>query len=156
MFAFSMGYQMTCLCKSLNANVTYMGLFLLMNCFEMSFHSSLCHKRFFTNRTLHPFPFMSNFNVTSQHIFVFESFVTLFTFMGFLSFNFMVALYVKILGNILSSNVKDLSNDTKHDISWKYPSDTFDFIFKGSAKLHVIWQNSSAKLRFIWRNGSAK
>ena len=30
-----------------------------------------------------------------------------------------------------NSTAQDLSNDTKHDISWKYPSDTFDFIFLG-------------------------
>ena len=49
MFAFySMGYQMTLLCKSLIANITYMWLFLLMNCFEMSsqFTNSLTEAKF--------------------------------------------------------------------------------------------------------------
>ena len=31
----------------------------------------------------------------------------------------------------LNSTAQDLSDDTKHDISWKYPSDTFDFNFLG-------------------------
>ena len=31
----------------------------------------------------------------------------------------------------LNSTAQDLSNDTNHDISWKYPSYTFDFDFLG-------------------------
>ena len=30
-----------------------------------------------------------------------------------------------------NSTAQTLSNDTKHDISWKYPSDTFEFDFLG-------------------------
>ena len=45
----------TFLCKSFIANISYMGLFLLMNCFETGFHHFLCHKRFFTYWALYSF-----------------------------------------------------------------------------------------------------
>ena len=39
-----------------------------------------------------------------------------------------------------NSTAQYLSNDTKHDISWKYPSDTFDFIFLGFRQIACYFE----------------